>query len=502
MYKILIIGVLCLAVLGEEDYYKILGIPRNADEKAIKKAFKKLTLKYHPDKNLDNKEEAEEKFMKIANAYEVLSDSEKRKIYDTQGEEGLKKSGQGGHQGPFNAENIFSQFFRGGGGGGGFGGGGFNFKFDMGGGGGGFKQTFTSGNQRQQEPEPQAESFFTNSDVVELNLGNLKMLYRRNEIWMILFYSPTQKTSKDLKDEWTNIANKLYGIIKIAAVNCDEDEELCEEYDVKKTPTVLYFPDNTALKHEEYKGEKNFQKISDFAVGKMQSFVRFVNSNNYQEFLESEPDSAKILLFTEKKTTPPLLKALSKEFKGKVLFGEVRSSENNLVTEFNIGKFPTLVGISDPLNVYSGDINRDKLEKWVRDFMYSNKGAKETNYKEMTRGLALTGKCGASDSSLCFIWMMKKDDNVSKDMLKSLSEVFARDPISFYWLDAEKYKGYAEAFEGNVVILRGKRKKYIKVDCELMMECMKEAVTLAVSGQGNYRKIDLLPEIQENKGDL
>ena len=78
------------------DYYKILGVPRSADERAIKKAFRKLSVKWHPDKNMDNKEEAEEKFKTIAQAYDVLSDSEKRKIYDMGGEEALKQGGGGG----------------------------------------------------------------------------------------------------------------------------------------------------------------------------------------------------------------------------------------------------------------------------------------------------------------------------------------------------------------------------------------------------------------------
>ena len=57
-----------------DDFYKVLGIPKAADENAIKKAYRKLSLKYHPDKNLNNKEEAEEIFKKISYAYGILSD--------------------------------------------------------------------------------------------------------------------------------------------------------------------------------------------------------------------------------------------------------------------------------------------------------------------------------------------------------------------------------------------------------------------------------------------
>ena len=73
-----------------KDYYKILELPRNADADAIKKAYRKQALKWHPDKNQDNKVAAEERFKDVAEAYDVLSDSQKRAVYDQYGEEGLK----------------------------------------------------------------------------------------------------------------------------------------------------------------------------------------------------------------------------------------------------------------------------------------------------------------------------------------------------------------------------------------------------------------------------
>mgnify|MGYP000070607738 CR=1 FL=1 len=79
-----------------KDYYKILGVPRNASKEEIKKAYRKIALKYHPDRNPGDKE-AEEKFKEAAEAYAVLSDDEKRRIYDQYGYEGLKGgAGTGG----------------------------------------------------------------------------------------------------------------------------------------------------------------------------------------------------------------------------------------------------------------------------------------------------------------------------------------------------------------------------------------------------------------------
>lgn len=75
------------------DYYTILGVDKNADEETLKKAYRKLALKWHPDRNPNSKEAAEKKFKEVNEAYEVLSDKQKRAIYDQFGEEGLKAGG-------------------------------------------------------------------------------------------------------------------------------------------------------------------------------------------------------------------------------------------------------------------------------------------------------------------------------------------------------------------------------------------------------------------------
>lgn len=94
--------------MAKRDYYEILGVAKNASQDEIKKAYRKLALKYHPDRNPDNKE-AEEKFKEAAEAYEVLSDAQKRKKYDQFGHSGLE--GMGGFSAQdVNMEDIFEQF--------------------------------------------------------------------------------------------------------------------------------------------------------------------------------------------------------------------------------------------------------------------------------------------------------------------------------------------------------------------------------------------------------
>ncbi len=89
-----------------KDYYKILGVERSATQDEIKKAYRKLAMKYHPDKNPGDKK-AEEKFKDINEAHEVLSDPKKRSRFDQLGES-YSKWQQGGRQGNFNWEDWFS----------------------------------------------------------------------------------------------------------------------------------------------------------------------------------------------------------------------------------------------------------------------------------------------------------------------------------------------------------------------------------------------------------
>ncbi|KAL4341812.1 hypothetical protein GQ457_08G021700 [Hibiscus cannabinus] len=113
LFLVLALSYAIVAIAGK-SYYDILQVPKGASDEQIKRAYRKLALKYHPDKNPGN-EEANKRFADISNAYEVLSDSEKRGMYDRYGEEGLKQhaaSGGGGGM-SVNMHDIFSSFFGG-----------------------------------------------------------------------------------------------------------------------------------------------------------------------------------------------------------------------------------------------------------------------------------------------------------------------------------------------------------------------------------------------------
>ncbi len=93
---------------SKKDYYEILGVSKTATDEELKKAYRKLAKKYHPDANPDNKKEAEEKFKEVNEAYEVLSDAQKRKMYDQFGTADPQGFGGFGNGGPFGGGNYYS----------------------------------------------------------------------------------------------------------------------------------------------------------------------------------------------------------------------------------------------------------------------------------------------------------------------------------------------------------------------------------------------------------
>ena len=132
--------------MANRDYYEVLGVEKNATDADIKRAYRKLARKYHPDLNKDNLKEAENKFKEVNEAYHVLSDADKRAQYDQLGHEAFRQASQGGGPGP-----------------GGFGGGFGGFDFNNFGGQGGFDMgdifdMFTGGRRRNSNgPEQGAD---------------------------------------------------------------------------------------------------------------------------------------------------------------------------------------------------------------------------------------------------------------------------------------------------------------------------------------------------------
>ena len=481
-----------------EDYYHLLGVKRDASKAEIRRAFKKLSLQYHPDKNKNKKnpEKAKEMFIKIANAYEVLNDDKLRKIYDQHGEEGVKQHQQGGgqqHGGNF--QDIFNFFFHGG----------------MG---GGFHQNV------QEGPE---NNFFENTDVLQLKMDNLSKLLNRRKIWFVYFFKSKDGGFQETKKKIVDIASQSYGIFNFGAVNCKDDEEICEDYSVYSTPKVIYFPDSGS-DEEEYKGPIEFQSIFKYGAKLMQNFVRVINKDNYNDFMSTHSERYHVLLFTSKKITPPLFKALSKDYLNHLSFGEIRQTEIELIKTFNINSFPTLIIITEPeineVDTFKEDLKYDNIKKFLNKYAYKkrqeNKNIKvrELNSNTYER----LGMCSINDGkNICLIFFVNKDklDSNEYKNLENIGNKFIDDHVKVFYLNVGKYKRIFNSFNDNninfentsAVIVKGKRKKYIGISKENYSN-IKDFYNImdnVLSGGGSFKILKnglILNENNDYKDDL
>ena len=507
-----------------EDYYKILGVKRTATKAEIKKAFKKLSLKYHPDKNKDNPKKAKEKFIKIANAYEVLSDDEKRKIYDQYGEEGVKANEQGGGAGAhfenMNFEDIFSQFFGGGGfnmGGGnkgkkgrssGFGG--FGNIFDnifgggMGGGFNGFEQGGPGGRQqrRAQQGGMKDQNYFKNTKVHSIKMKSLTYLYSRKNIWFVYFYRKGDQNYEPYVKAMIEFADKTDGLFNAGAVNCIKDEEICEEFGVTQTPSIIFFSENEK-DYNKYDGKIDYNSLFNYAAKRMSYYVNEITKEKLSDFFAKKPDKYHVILFTSKESTPSLYKALSKYFINKLIFGEVHKNQNELVELFKIREFPTLMVMLDEeknkYEIYKRKLDFESLKSYLGKFAGKQKLTNVAKIKEINYNIYNTlGTCSDSDrKNICLIYLTKDYKPIRKDMklLEAIHDKYEKDHIKVFYLNYKKNKNIFKSFEdinesnAKAVIIKGKRKKYMNIDKDEFENNIYNAIDNIISGGGNFKKM-------------
>uniref|UniRef100_A0AC34RN72 DnaJ homolog subfamily C member 10 n=1 Tax=Panagrolaimus sp. JU765 TaxID=591449 RepID=A0AC34RN72_9BILA len=216
-----------LAILAE-DYYELLGVARDADDRTIRKAFKKIAIQKHPDKNKDDPS-AHAEFVKINRAYEVLKDEKLRKKYDQYGEEGLKDDFHGGN------EYQSWQFYR------------DNFGI-----------------------------YDDDAEIVTLNAADFQNVLNSGELWFINFYSTYCSHCHELAPTWREFAREMEGVVRIGAVNCAESIHLCQSQQIMGYPSLVVYPD-----HLIYQGPREVNALVNFIMSKVASEVHHMTYKNY-----------------------------------------------------------------------------------------------------------------------------------------------------------------------------------------------------------------------------
>jgi curved DNA-binding protein CbpA len=393
-----------------DDYYDILGVKKTSSQKNIKKAYRKLALKYHPDKvPEEQKEAAEEKFVRVSEAYAVLSDDEKRKVYDKYGKQGLEAmergvdpeeagfgaggsfpgsdgGGGGGGQhfhfsgggpgGHFDAFRIFEEFFSQGGGGGGSGGAHrFSGGFGGGSGFGGF------GGQQQQQGAP--ELFPKEGKVVRL--GKPKFPDKSSKyIWFVVFYSNDSPASQQAKPQVDALAEK--SAFKVGSVDCGRDAQFCVQQgvDVQDLPRFACVVDGKVhfMENIDHTSIPSARAMHEFVVNLIPNKVQNVNHVvQIHERLLANSNKPAVLLLTEKYETSSLYMNLAHQYRSSCTFGESRAKNVIMAKEFHVQKYPLLLmifpnkkskikggekwGDSHTIVKYSGKMTQEDISAWL-----------------------------------------------------------------------------------------------------------------------------------------
>ncbi|XXQ34044.1 DnaJ like protein subfamily C member 16 [Plasmodiophora brassicae] len=411
--RVVVVGLLAIAstiagCTAEEDYYRTLGLKRDADETQMKKAYRKLAMKYHPDRNPDDPK-AKEEFVKVSHAYEVLSDPKKKEIYDQFGEAGLKGgagaggSGPGGFggfgQGGGGAEfhftdpsEIFRTFFGGGGPGGGSfqfgtGGGGFHF----GAGGGGFQQFGGAGGGHAQD-------FFESSDsgVVPLNARNFNSrIDPDKDVALIMFYSPSCGHCQKLKPTFAKVGKSIDGAAIVGAVNCAKDSGLCQKFNVDRYPTVVLLPYKMHDRPEVLSGKLTAKHMYGKIADAIPSFVTKLGQENWFSFQRQLATRPRLILLTTQKDVSPALRSVSAEFHSTVSVGQAQLHDPLFAHEFKVKPTDTkskLVFQSQTADgeiksaVYKGEPNARSIKKFVKGMLKKYPPAKPSASKPSGEG--------------------------------------------------------------------------------------------------------------------
>ncbi|KAL5162048.1 DnaJ protein ERDJ3A [Glycine soja] len=491
------------------DPYKVLGVDKNASQREIQKAFHKYVCLYHPDKN--KSKGAQEKFSQINNAYEILSDEEKRKNYDMYGDEKGNPGFQGGHPGGQGGYTFTgggpgqSHFnFKPGGDWQGMGGQGgsksFSFSFGRGsgdsnpfgfglddlfgsffGGGGGGSQFggFGSSAKSQSGSKSSSKSLrAVNSQIYKKEIENAGMT------WLLLSYMPSSMEIQYFESTIEEVASSLQGALKVGSINCEKEVSFCKELSIypRRAPRLIVFSykENEKGYLVEYRGNLAAKNLKAFCQEYLPRFSKRTDLNHLDQF-STTGKLPRVLLLSTKKDTPVIWRVLSGLYHKRITFidAEVHDVSDPRVKTLGVDALPAIVGWlpNGEKRVLKTGISVKDLKSAVLDLSNildsfekvskkeSSGQAKEAQTDSDEGRVPLLSKsniealCGEK-TPVCIIGAFssskareKLESILSLVSQKSLSRQpnqgssSSRDSISYALLDAAKQKSFLKAFD-------------------------------------------------------
>ncbi|CDP06457.1 unnamed protein product [Coffea canephora] len=491
------------------DPYKVLGVDRSASQREIQKAFHKLSLQYHPDKNKNKG--AQEKFAEINNAYDILSDEEKRKNYDLYGDEKGSSGFDPGNSGQHGGYTYFTS--------GGPGQSGFTFRpgdwQNMGGQGGSKSFSFSFGG-----PSSQSSFGFGLDDIFSNFFGGdrggshfggfggsgrsqyggagstpksippVNSLVYQKEIsdkgitWLLLSYKSTSRGMQYYESVIGEVAVSLKGALKVGSVNCDTETSFCKELGIHphRTPRLLVYSYKSSESGTlvEYNNDLDAKNLKSFCQDHLPKFSKRVNLDHFDFASETVGVLPKVMLLSTKRDTPVIWRVLSGLYHKSFVFydAEVHDVSDPMVRRLGVDALPAIVGWlsnGEKHNLKTGISVKD-LESAIQDLSALLDKFEKMNEKAATAKSKKDGTkpddgkiplltpynfgdiCG-QETPVCIIGAFRSSkarDNlehilrmVSQKSLSRRRDVAfgSRDSVSYALLDAAKQQSFLTALD-------------------------------------------------------
>jgi len=360
-----------------------------------------------------------------------------------------------------------------------------------------------------------------------------KEFFSTHELWLVQFYrSHNCDQCKRFVNEYLAVADNLHEIVNVAAIDCDENEDLCGVFKLTTLPMICLFPSEIQPIPERpqhfvknplvYQGAGSASSIKHWVISLIPDEVKSVDEGNIDDFLSVE--MPKVILFSEKSKPANLYKSLSLSFKNVLSFGLIKSSESNLVDYYKIQNFPTIIMISNSGDVikYEGKIERKPIIEFLSPFAanyYKQQQQQQQSeepkekYEEITPELHYIQNQEDFDENcrstgLCYIVFLDPSNEENEKYITLLEAMVTKHPkFSIMWVDGPTHLNFAKGFSlpdgfPQAVLLQKKHLKYRVFTGAFEEELIDEFFDMAVSGKGRTATLSKLPSFEEKKEDL
>ena len=357
---------------------------------------------------------------------------------------------------------------------------------------------------------------FSNTSVRALTVFNFdeQVNKQRTKLPAIVhFYRERDRMTNNLVEELNALAVDWQGAFVIGAVNCGEQEKLCEDQDVLNTPLVKVYPPLPVPTHE-YTAEVSAKRMISYLAGYLGGKVEEIREIDLKSFLDKKPGTPKVILFTEKTGVPTIYKALSNTLGETLDFGIVRSDQTAIVTKYAIKTFPKLILVkgTDPKpHVYQGDLKYRPMFEFLNIYsevfiVADEKGAapptKQWKIDPVPELFISSAQdiCFSKEGFICAIFLTKTKPTDSEiDLFKSLKSKFTSKiedrgaDVTFMWVNTQQEPEFTGNFEGveeGLVFLKhGKRNRYLTYTGDMTEAGIEGALARIMGGDGKFTNI-------------